>query len=133
VAPEGHPLPEHELTVADLAGQAFIDFTEGWGVRTLTDLACGQAGVQRQTVVEVTDTMMCAELVRAGFGLAVLPSSQFSRTWGLTSRTVSGLPSWGVSLVASAARPRSAASAAFAALVGSVFDRALPPALAEGR
>jgi DNA-binding transcriptional LysR family regulator len=128
VAPSSRRLPGGELTVRDLGGEAFVEFPEGWGARAVSDHAFRQAGVQRTIVVEVADTMMCAELVRAGFGVAILPESQADRMSGLTSRLVTGLPEWGVSLIAPADRPLTAAAAAFARLVCTTFGVVLSEA-----
>jgi DNA-binding transcriptional LysR family regulator len=69
----------------------------------------------------VTDTTTCAELVRAGFGVAIMPRSMVPSR-GLAWRTVSGLPRWGVSLVAPSDRRLTAASAAFVDLICTTFD-----------
>jgi DNA-binding transcriptional LysR family regulator len=120
--PANHRLAETAQSIEELDSEAFIDFPEGWGARTLTDQAFLRAGVQRKIVVEVADIMMGAELVRAGFGVAVMPRSQVARMQGLVSRLVSGLPQWGVSLLAPDNRPLTAAAAAFADLVCQSFD-----------
>jgi DNA-binding transcriptional LysR family regulator len=116
------------LIVRDLGGEAFVESPEGWGARAVSDQAFQEAGVQRTIVVEAADTMMCAELVRAGFGVAILPKSQADRMSGLTSRQVTGLPEWGVSLIAPAGRPLTAAADAFARLVCTTFGVVLSEA-----
>lgn len=126
VVPAGRRLPKGELTVRDLNGETFVEFPEGWGARALSDRVFQEAGVRREIAVEVADTSMCAELVRAGFGVAIMPKWHVARTKGLTSRSVAGLPEWGVSLVAPATRPLTAAAAAFADLVCSTFGVVLP-------
>lgn len=132
IAPNGRQLPGGELIVEDLAGEAFVELPKGWGARAVSDQAFRAAGVRRTITVEATDTFMCAELVRAGFGLAILPRSQAERMSGLTSRSVAGLPEWSVSLIAPADRPLTAAAAAFSQLVRTTFgvvfsDGALQP------
>ncbi|MFI7611328.1 LysR family transcriptional regulator [Nonomuraea terrae] len=122
--PEG---PEGEVRIADLDGEAFVDFPEGWGARALTDQAFREAGVRRRIAVEVADIMTCAELVRAGFGVAVVPRSHVRRARGLAWRPVAGLPPWGVSLVAPSGRRLTSAAAAFADLVCTTFGVTLSP------
>ncbi|NMH75662.1 LysR family transcriptional regulator [Pseudonocardia xinjiangensis] len=120
VVPTSRRLPRR-LELADLSDEAFVEFPEGWGARTLSDQAFRNAGIQRRIVVEVADILTCAELVRAGFGVAIMPKSMI-RSRGLTWRTVSGLPQWGVSLIASSDRHLTAAAAAFVDLVCTTFD-----------
>jgi DNA-binding transcriptional LysR family regulator len=125
VTPSGRQLPKGELTVGDLDGEPFVELPEGWGARAVSDQAFREAGVDRRIAVEAADTLMCAELVRAGFGVAILPKSQADRMRGLTSRSVTGLPGWGVSLIAPAGRPLTAAADAFTRLVCTTFGVAL--------
>ncbi|WP_281282744.1 LysR substrate-binding domain-containing protein [Nonomuraea terrae] len=94
---------------------------EGWGARALTDQAFREAGVRRRIAVEVAGIMTCAELVRAGFGVAVVPRSHVRRARGLAWRPVAGLPPWGVSLVAPSGRRLTSAAAAFADLACATF------------
>jgi DNA-binding transcriptional LysR family regulator len=121
VVPTNCALPRRELELADLRDKEFIEFPEGWGARALSDQAFRNAGVARKIVLEVADTTTCAELVRAGFGVAIMPRAMVPEG-GLTSRTVSGLPRWGVSLVAPSDRRLTAAAAAFVDLICTTFD-----------
>ncbi|WP_181448618.1 LysR family transcriptional regulator [Nonomuraea aridisoli] len=126
-APADHRLPDGEVRIADLDGEAFVDFPEGWGARALTDEAFREAGVRRSVAVEVADIMTCAELVRAGFGVAIVPRSHVRRARGLVWRRVAGLPPWGVSLVAPSGRRLTSAASAFADLVCTTFGVTLSP------
>lgn len=120
-APTNYRLPDAELELDDLRDEEFIEFPEGWGARTLSDQAFRNAGVERRIVLEVPDITTWAELVRAGFGVAVMPRSMIPSS-GLTWRKVSGLPNWGVSLIAPSDRRLTAAAAAFVDLICTTFD-----------
>ena len=125
VAPATRRLPDADLTLADLDGEEFVEFPVGWGARTVTDCAFLAGGIGRTVAVEVADVHTCTELVRAGFGIAIMPRSLVVRTAGLTLRRITGLPEWGVSLVTSRTRPLTAAGSAFAHLACETFGTAL--------
>src|SRR3984957_8892504 len=77
-------LPDHPLarravvSVSELADQPFVDYTPGWGTRTVADQLFAKAGVERSIGIEVTDASVHASLVRAGLGLAILPESMIA-------------------------------------------------------
>jgi DNA-binding transcriptional LysR family regulator len=100
----------HGLRVAKLASEPFVLIAPASRRLPRGELIVGDLG--------------STELVRAGFGIAIMPKSQVGQMSGLTSRFVTGLPKWGVSLIAPAERPLTAA-AAFARLVCTTFGVAL--------
>lgn len=116
-------LPQGDVTLRDLAGESFVELPSGWGARAVCDRAFLDAGITRDIVVEVADVTTCVELVRAGFGVAVLPLSQVQRAGDLISRRITDMPEWGVCLLTSTSRPLSAAAATFAELVA----KSMPP------
>jgi len=55
-------LPDHPLarravvSVSELAGEPFVDYTPGWGTRTIADQLFARAGVERSIGIEVPDS-----------------------------------------------------------------------------
>jgi DNA-binding transcriptional LysR family regulator len=65
----------------------------------------------RSVIAEVADLTMCIELVRAGLGAAILPSSYISKERGLRIRPFVDIEDWTMSIVLPATRtPTTAAS-----------------------
>ncbi len=125
--PPGHPLAgRRRITLEQLAGESFIDFTPGWGNRAVTDRAFAAAGLDREVRFEVADFVTAASLVRNGLGLAFLPQPFAAGLPDLPTITVTGTRLiWPVS-VATAARRR--LSAAGQALLAELMAAAPGPA-----
>ena len=70
-----HPLARtgEPVTLAELAGQPFVDFPLGWGNRTVVDRAFSAAGLDRQVMFEIPDFTAAAALARTGLGVTFLP------------------------------------------------------------
>ena len=116
IAAPGHPLAgRHGITLAQLAGEDFVDFPPGWGNRTLADRAFAAAGLDRRVPFEVAEFVSAAALVRNGLGIAFIPQSAADLT-GLEAIGLAGpaLP-WRVSVATPTARRLSAAARAFVA------------------
>lgn len=117
--PEGHPLAGRDaVSLADLAGEPFIELPIGFAQRTLTDAAFAERGLQRWISVEVPDVSTVPEFIAHGMGVAFLP----------TIVPVGELPvhalrladadlRWTLSVVSAAGRPPSRAAEAFLRLV----------------
>jgi DNA-binding transcriptional LysR family regulator len=113
-----HPLAaRRSVTLEEIADDAFIDFTPGWGNRAVVDRAFAAAGLDRQVPFEVADFASAAALVRHGLGIAFLPIS-------VAAAAAPGLPAievgghslcWRISVATPAHRRVSAASRAFLA------------------
>jgi DNA-binding transcriptional LysR family regulator len=114
ILPEGHRLADRaEVGVPDLAGEAFVDFPEGYGNRAVVDRAFAAAGVQRQVAVQVMDITSGASYVREGLGVAILPPFAVPDRRGLVVRPLAGSDlEWPLGLAVSALRPPSAAARA---------------------
>jgi DNA-binding transcriptional LysR family regulator len=112
-----HPLAaRRSVALEEIADDAFIDFTPGWGNRAVVDRAFAAAGLDRQVPFEVADFASAAALVRNGLGIAFLPASVLAATPELPAIEVAGPPlNWRISVATPAHRRVSAASRAFVA------------------
>jgi DNA-binding transcriptional LysR family regulator len=119
VLPEDHRLARAEaVTIGDLAGEAFVDFPEGYGNRFVVDRAFAAAGVQRQVAIQVIDIGSGANYVREGLGVAILPRFAVPDKRGLVVRPVAGSDlEWPLGLAVSALRAPSAATRALIELL----------------
>ncbi len=73
--PADHPLAQgHDVALADLADEPFVDSPVGYGNRAIVDHHLTAAGLQRHVSIEVTDVRTAADFVRQGLGVAVMPS-----------------------------------------------------------
>ncbi|MCK9878754.1 LysR family transcriptional regulator [Frankia sp. AgPm24] len=76
----GHPFAARSsVTLADAAGESFVDYPPGWGARTIVDAAFTELGIRRRPACEVGDTDTLLDLVAHGLGVAVLPPSLNNR------------------------------------------------------
>ncbi|MFE5505474.1 LysR family transcriptional regulator [Amycolatopsis japonica] len=74
VLPDGHRLSgRRSLTLADLAGESFVDNPRGFGNRVALDRAFEALGAPRRVIVEVADLRAVPSYVAAGLGVAVVP------------------------------------------------------------
>jgi DNA-binding transcriptional LysR family regulator len=121
-------LPDHPLarraavSVSELADQPFVDFTLGWGTRTVADQLFARAGIERSIGIEVPDATIHAALVRAGLGLAILPESMIAAA-GLTAVPLRQAVTFNVTFVVPSNRPLSPVTRAFADLVRATHQR----------
>jgi DNA-binding transcriptional LysR family regulator len=116
--PPDHPFARRRsIALAELDGERFVDFPAGWGTRMSADRLFLEAGLRREIVVEVADIPNVTDLVRAGFGLALLGPSTVADARRLILRRVRPAPLFTVSLVTPSDRAQSAAARAFVDLV----------------
>jgi DNA-binding transcriptional LysR family regulator len=120
VTADQHGSDDGPATARTVANLPFIDLPPGWATRTAIDQAFSQAGVTRSTAAEVADLTMCVELVRAGLGASILPSSYISNKHGLRIRPFLDIADWTMSLLLPAARPPTAAARELAKLARAV-------------
>lgn len=74
VVPADHRLAGRgTVPLRSLAGEAFVDFPQGYGNRAVVDRAFLTAGVERDVTLEAVDIALGAQFVRHGLGLALLP------------------------------------------------------------
>ncbi|MCW3819403.1 LysR family transcriptional regulator [Micromonospora sp. DR5-3] len=92
VAPE-HPLAqEPTVDLHRLAAEVFVDFPVGSAGRAQTDQAFSAADLARDVAFEVTAADLMAELVAAGLGVAMLPSTYVPRLTGVAAIEVADAP-----------------------------------------
>lgn len=76
VAGPEHPLAGRKsVTLAELAGHAFVDFEPDRGTRALIDNAFAGQRIERRTAFEVSDLDSLMELVAHGLGVALVPET----------------------------------------------------------
>lgn len=104
VASRGHPIGRRrEITLAEVAGQEFVDFSPRMGTRHLVDQMFLLERVTRRIGFEVENFELLFQFVRHGFGLAVVPRATATRR-RLTSaqivptRVRAALPQWELGL-----------------------------------
>jgi DNA-binding transcriptional LysR family regulator len=115
--PPDHPLARRAaVSVGELADEPFVDFTPGWGTRTVADQLFARAGIERTIGIEVSDGSIHAALVRGGLGLAILPQSMAAEA-GLTGVPLRPASTFSMAFVVPSDRPLSPVTEAFAALV----------------
>ena len=119
VLPAGHRLADRpEVTIADLAGEPFVDFPAGYGNRLVVDRAFAAAGADRQVATEVIDIGSGARFVAAGLGVAILPRFAVPPDLDVVLRTVTGADlDWPLGVAVSRVRAPSAAARAVLALI----------------
>jgi len=114
-----HPLARRKtVSVSELAGEPFVDYTPGWGTRTIADQLFARAGVERSIGIEVPDVSIHTSLVRAGLGVALLPESLIADA-GLAGVPLRPAATFTVAFIAAADRPLSPVTRAFADLVAA--------------
>jgi DNA-binding transcriptional LysR family regulator len=124
-------LPDHPLasraviSVSELADEQFVDYTQGWGARTIADQLFARAGVERSIGIEVPDTSIQVSLVRAGLGLAILPRSMIVDA-DLACVPLRPTATFNVAFIVAADRPPSPVTRAFADLVATRRQAEVP-------
>src|SRR4051812_30000032 len=125
------PVAGDRLGIADLADVPLVMFRRGYDVREATVNACRAAGFEPSFAIEGGEMDAVLELVRAGVGSAVVPSTVAGERF-LMTRFV---PEAGMTRIVQLAyrkevEPTRAVRALRTAIVGFVADRAsLPPGI----
>ncbi|ONI71104.1 hypothetical protein ALI144C_52155 [Actinosynnema sp. ALI-1.44] len=74
VVPTGHRLARRRtVRLADVAGEPFVTFSDGFGLRLITERLCHQAGFAPRIAFEGEEPFTLRGLVGAGCGVALLP------------------------------------------------------------
>ncbi|MFF5563294.1 LysR family transcriptional regulator [Streptomyces sp. NPDC012623] len=80
VSSVSEPAPRHPVAVADLEGEPLVMFRHGYDLRELTVAACRAEGFEPTFTVEGGEMDAVLGFVRAGLGVAVVPSMVAART-----------------------------------------------------
>jgi DNA-binding transcriptional LysR family regulator len=107
-----HPAHElaaqDEVSVGDLTGENFVDFSPDWGARGVNDLAFARAGADRRVAVEVNDVHTLLDFVHQDLGVALVPApvTRKPHAKGLHAAAIRGPgPAWQVSVALPAGAP----------------------------
>jgi DNA-binding transcriptional LysR family regulator len=107
------------LRLAELAGEDFISFSEGWALRHVLEQAAEEAGFTPHVAFESNEVSRIRALVARGLGIAVLPPSGVDHPEAeelVTVEVTHPRPLRDVTLAWRADRRHSPAAAAFIAL-----------------
>jgi DNA-binding transcriptional LysR family regulator len=127
ICPADHPFsPQESVTPELIEHEPFIDFPEGWGIRTVADQLFASAGLQRAITVEVPDVSTVLALVRAGLGVTLMPLSMIGVSNELRSVRLHPTATFEVSFVVSSDRPLSPVTRAFVDLVNDEYGDGSP-------
>jgi DNA-binding transcriptional LysR family regulator len=116
--------PTHfpRVSMGDIAGEDFVGFPPGFGIRILVDDAFAAAGVTPRTQYEVpADYTVAAGLIRNDLGTAFMPANEASRCPDLTAIELETPIVWKIFLAQP--RPRNISPAA-ARLASMLLDAA---------
>ncbi|MER6570584.1 LysR substrate-binding domain-containing protein, partial [Streptomyces sp. NPDC001093] len=76
VVPAGHRLAgAPRVTLAEIAGETFVDFVAGTPARAQSDRAFAAAGLSRDVAYEAGVVELITRLIGRGLGIALLPSA----------------------------------------------------------
>jgi DNA-binding transcriptional LysR family regulator len=85
-----HPLSrQRSVRLADLAGEAFILFPEGYKLREVTLTACRAAGFEPKVALDGGAMQSALEFVAAGLGVALVPELALTGAENIRGLTVS--------------------------------------------
>jgi DNA-binding transcriptional LysR family regulator len=100
-----HPLAKRRtIDLVELAGQDFISFPQGWGIRQRLDKAFAIAGVQPVSAYEVADYAIAAELIRHRLATIIVPASVARRFPDLRTIELTPAMTWTLSIASSASQ-----------------------------
>jgi DNA-binding transcriptional LysR family regulator len=121
VLPVAHPLAGRRgVSLADIAGERWIDSPEGFGNRVVVERALAAAGLSRTVIAEVAELAEAPRFVAAGFGIVVLPEITYRAAPDVTVLPLTGHDiHWVLSAVS-----RPAPSQAVTALLELLEERA---------
>ena len=131
ISPADAPVRSARIDVRELADVPLVMFRRGYDVREATVNACRAAGFEPSFAIEGGEMDAVLELVRAGVGSAVVPSSVAGERFPMTHFA----PDAGMTRIVQLAyrkevEPTRAVRALRTAIVGFVADRAsLPPGI----
>jgi DNA-binding transcriptional LysR family regulator len=119
--PDHHLAGRDPVVLTELAGEVFVRFASGWGIRHRVDRALADAGIDPVSPYEVADYATAAGLIQHRLGTTLIPRTAAALFPELRAVPVTPTPTWQLSLATSAGRRLPPAVAALAdTLTGGV-------------
>jgi DNA-binding transcriptional LysR family regulator len=112
--PDHHLAGRDPVALTGLAGEVFVRFASGWGVRHRVDHALAGAGVDPVAPYEVADYATAAGLVHHRLGTTLMPRTAAAQFPELRAIPVTPATTWQLCLATAAGRRLSPAAAALA-------------------
>lgn len=105
VCEPAHPRAHRRsVQLADLAGEDFIHFPLGWGIRQRLDAGFAAGGVHPTNAYEVADYAIAAELIRHRLATTVMPTGAANRFPDLRAVPLNPPLKWTLSLASAASQ-----------------------------
>jgi DNA-binding transcriptional LysR family regulator len=112
--PDHHLAGRDPVALTGLAGEVFVRFASGWGIRHRVDHALAGAGVDPVAPYEVADYATAAGLVHHRLGTTLMPRTAAAQFPELRAIPVTPATTWQLCLATAAGRRLSPAAAALA-------------------
>lgn len=97
-SPQSPVARKSRVTLAEIEGEAFVDFHESWAIRAINDEAFGAASLLRTVRFTVNEVHTLLDLVHRQLGIAVVPRPIASKpqAQGLVKIPLAGdrIPNW---------------------------------------
>ncbi len=133
LVPRGHRLAgATSVSLADLAGERWVDSPAGFGNRAAVDAALARSGLVRTVALEVMDVTAMPDYVAAGLGVAAVPEMVPIDVTEVSAPALRGPPVfWPLAVATAAGRPERAVVRAFLAQIPAEL-KAMAPAYRLG-
>jgi DNA-binding transcriptional LysR family regulator len=125
--PEHHLAARAPVALRELAGEVFVRFAAGWGIRQRVDHALAGAGVDPVAPYEVADYATAAGLVEHRLGTTLIPRTAAAQFPELRAIPVTPATTWQLCLATATGRRLSPAAAALADTLTGADQLAVPP------
>jgi DNA-binding transcriptional LysR family regulator len=112
--PDHHLAGRVPVALKELAGEVFVRFASGWGIRHRVDRALADAGIDPVSPYEVADYVTAAGLVHHRLGTTLMPRSTAARFPDLRAIPVTPATMFQLCLATAAGRRLSPAAVALA-------------------
>ena len=116
--PDLMPAGRGRVALESLADMSFVDFPQGWAVRSVVDRGFAAAGLDRRVTLEVADVTPFCLLLKAGLGIGLLPRSLLpAEDQSLRQRPITPQLTWHTVMATPLGRAPTAAARALTELV----------------
>lgn len=128
LVPRDHRLADAAaVSLADLAGERWIDSPVGFGNRAAVDAALARSGLVRTVALEVMDVTAMPAYVAAGLGVAAVPAMVPVDVAEVATPALRGPPVlWPLAVATATGRPERAVVRAFLAQVPAELEVMAP-------